>query len=154
MFAQFIAVWYRWSILPKSPFRWRHNERNGVSNHQPHDCLLNRLFRRRSQKSSKLRVTGLCAGNSPGPVNSPHKWPVTRKMMTSSCTGLLGVYCDNAPVLVKQYWRIWVNVPYVSDNTWWCHDMETLSTLLSLYDGNPPMTKDLWWGNLMFSLLL
>ena len=30
-----------------------------------HDCLLNRLFRRRSSKTSKLRVTGLCAGNSP-----------------------------------------------------------------------------------------
>ena len=45
--------------------RWRHNERDGVSNHQPHDCLLNRLFRRRSKKIPKLRVTGLCAGNSP-----------------------------------------------------------------------------------------
>ena len=45
--------------------KWRHNERDGVSNHQPHDCLLNRLFRRRSKKTSKLRVTGLCAGNSP-----------------------------------------------------------------------------------------
>ena len=44
---------------------WRHNERDGVSNHQPHDCLLNRLFSRRSKKISKLRVTGLCAGNSP-----------------------------------------------------------------------------------------
>ena len=27
-----------------------------------------------------LRVTGLCVGNSPGPVNSPHKGPVTRKL--------------------------------------------------------------------------
>ena len=45
--------------------RRRHNGRVGVSNHQPHDCLLNRLFRRRSKKSSKLRITGLCAGNSP-----------------------------------------------------------------------------------------
>ena len=43
---------------------WRHNDRDGVSNHQSHDCLLNRLFRRRSKKTSKLRVTGLCAGNS------------------------------------------------------------------------------------------
>ena len=60
--------------------RWRHNDHDGVSNHQPHRRLLNRLFRRRSKKTSKLRVTGLCAGNSPGPVNSPHKWPVTRKM--------------------------------------------------------------------------
>ena len=45
--------------------RWCHNERDGVSNHQPHHCLLNRLFRRRSKKTSKLRVTGLCVGNSP-----------------------------------------------------------------------------------------
>ena len=60
--------------------RWRHNERDGVLNHQPHDCLLNLLFRRSSKKTSKLRVTGLCVGNSPWPVNSPHKGPVTRKM--------------------------------------------------------------------------
>ena len=59
--------------------QWRRNGRDSVSNHQPHDCLLNRLFRRRSKKTSKLRVTGLCAGNSPGPVNYRHKWPVTRK---------------------------------------------------------------------------
>ena len=45
--------------------RWRHNGRDSVSNHQPQDCLLNRLFRPRSKKISKLRVTGLCAGNSP-----------------------------------------------------------------------------------------
>ena len=58
--------------------QWRHNGHNAVSNHQPHDCLLNRLFRRILKKTSKLRVTGLSAGNSQ--VNSPHKWPVKRKM--------------------------------------------------------------------------
>ena len=46
--------------------RWRHNRRDRVSNHQPRDCLLNRLLRRRSKKTTKRRVTGLCAGNSPG----------------------------------------------------------------------------------------
>ena len=60
--------------------QWRHNDHDGVKNHQPHGCLFNRLFRHRSKKTSKLRVTGLCAGNSPGPVNSPHKGQVTRKM--------------------------------------------------------------------------
>ena len=60
--------------------RWSHNGCDSVSNHQPHDCLLNRLFRRRWKKISKLRVTGFCAGNSPGSVNSTHKRPVTRKM--------------------------------------------------------------------------
>ena len=54
-------------IRPKQhvSLQWRHNECDVVSNQQPHDCLLNRLFRRRSKKISKLRVTGLCAGNSP-----------------------------------------------------------------------------------------
>ena len=45
--------------------QWRHNERDGGSNHQPYDCLLNRLFRRRPTNTPKLRVTGLCEGNSP-----------------------------------------------------------------------------------------
>ena len=47
---------HHWSL------RWRHNGRDSVSNLQPHDCLLNRLFRRRSKKTSKFRVTGLCVG--------------------------------------------------------------------------------------------
>ena len=41
--------------------QWRPNGRDGVSNHQPHDCL----FRRGSKKTSKLRVSALCEGNSP-----------------------------------------------------------------------------------------
>ena len=45
--------------------QWRHNERDGVWNHQPHDCLLTLYSRRRSKKTSKLRVTGFCKGNSP-----------------------------------------------------------------------------------------
>ena len=43
----------------------RHIRHDRVLNHHPHNCLPNRLFRRRSKKISKLRVTGLCAGNSP-----------------------------------------------------------------------------------------
>ena len=65
---------FRWSI--QISLQWRHNGRDSVSNHQPHDCL----FRHRSKESSKLRVTGLCAGIHRRPVNSPHKCPVTRKM--------------------------------------------------------------------------
>ena len=66
----------------KNSLHWCHNDHDGISNHQPHGCLLNHSFRCRSKKTSKLRFTGLCAGNSPGPVNSPHKGPVTRKMFT------------------------------------------------------------------------
>ena len=39
--------------------RWRHNERDGVSNRRRLDCVLSRLFRRRSKKTSNLRVTGI-----------------------------------------------------------------------------------------------
>ena len=51
---------FNWSIALK----WRHNERDGVSNHQHHVCLLKRLFRRRSKKTPKLRVASLCEGDS------------------------------------------------------------------------------------------
>ena len=47
------------------PSQWRHNEPDGISNHQPHDCLLNGLFRHRSKKISNLHITCLCEGNSP-----------------------------------------------------------------------------------------
>ena len=47
-------------IILSFTLQWRHNERHSVSNHQHHHCLLKRLL------ISKLRVTGLCAGNSPG----------------------------------------------------------------------------------------
>ena len=91
-------LWFplKWRIIPRwTPWplslcslHWRHNDHDSVSNHQPHGCFLNRLFRRRSKKTSKLRVTGLCVGNSPGPVNSPHKGQLRGKcfhLMTSSC---------------------------------------------------------------------
>ena len=35
------------------PLKWRHNERAGVSNHQPHDCLLNRLFKAQIKENIK-----------------------------------------------------------------------------------------------------
>ena len=56
-----ILLTHRWKITLNS-LHWRHNDHYGVSNHQPHGCLLNRLLRRRSKKTSKLRVTGLCVG--------------------------------------------------------------------------------------------
>ena len=60
---------YLW--WPGTTLQWCHNGRDSVSNHQPHHCLLNRLFGCRSKKTSKLRVTGLCAGNSPGTGEFP-----------------------------------------------------------------------------------
>ena len=54
----------RFPLKITGPLQWRHNGRHGVSNHQPHDCSLKRLFRRRSKETSQIRVTGLYAANS------------------------------------------------------------------------------------------
>ena len=51
--------------------QWRHNGRDGVSNYQDHDSLLHHLFGCRSKKTSQLRITGLCARNSPGTGEFP-----------------------------------------------------------------------------------
>ena len=71
-----------WTTIPAvscgCSLQWCHNERDDVSNHRRLDGLFNRLFIRRSKRTSKLRVTGLCEGNLTG--NSPHKGPVTRRM--------------------------------------------------------------------------
>ena len=93
--------------------QWRHNGRDGVSNHQPRDWLLNRLFRRRSKKTSKLRVTGLCAGNS------PHKCPVTRKMF--SFDDVIMNICDICCVIYGWFMAltlIYIKLPSIYEG-WW-----------------------------------
>ena len=80
IFSDFEGSVIDYALVCDESLRWRHNGCDSVSNHQPRECLLRRLIRRTSKKTSKLRVTGLCVGNSPGPVNSPHKGPVTRKV--------------------------------------------------------------------------
>ena len=78
-----------------SSYQWRHNGLDGVSNHQPYDCLLKLLFRRRTKKASKLCVTGLWVGKFTG-----NRWiPRTKgqyrgqcfHLMTSSCPTLSSV---------------------------------------------------------------
>ena len=85
---------------------WRHNEYVGVSNHQPHGYLLNRLLRRRSKKTSKLNVTGR------GPVNSPHKWPVTRKKFPFDDVIMLWVIWD-AITLMWHHCNNWLIIHHL-----------------------------------------
>ena len=64
-----------WTLL------WSHNERDGVSNHQPHDCLLNRLFKAQIKEHQSSGSLPFVRGIHRWTVNSPHKGPVTRKML-------------------------------------------------------------------------
>ena len=65
---------------------WRHdghNGRDGISNHQPHNCLIvystvdSGGDHRKNQSSALL---AFLRGIHRWPVNSPHKWSVTQKM--------------------------------------------------------------------------
>ena len=62
-----------------SVLQWRHNGHDSISNLQPHDCLLNRLFRTDQRKHQSSASLAFMRGIHRGPVNSPHKRPVTRK---------------------------------------------------------------------------
>ena len=173
----FVVVWLTLLSLGQSydcphSLRWRHNGHDCVWNHQPHHCLLNHIFGCRSKKTSKLRVTGLCAGNSPGPVNSPHKWPVTRKMFPFDDV----IMWQKKKKKIKP-WVVWINElwesakkksitktkqhtakfyvdilwdmlctppPFLQSlaDPWWRHQMETFSALLAFCAENSPVPGD------------
>ena len=62
---------------------WRHNGRDGVSNH-PTTVYLTLISGADQIKHQSSASLAFVQGIHRWPVNSPHKWPVTRKM-TSSC---------------------------------------------------------------------
>ena len=64
-----------------SSLQWLHNERVGVSNHQPHDCFTQPFIQGADQRKHQSPAwLGFLRGIHRRPVNSPHKEPVTRKM--------------------------------------------------------------------------
>ena len=82
--------------------QWRHNGRDSVSNHQPHDCLLNRLFRCRSKKTSKLRVRWI-------PRTNGQKHGKGFHLMTSSWTFFLDfVSCTNICYTIWSCHALWL----------------------------------------------
>ena len=81
-------------VFGKRRMQWRRENIEQMLTHKRNrtaciHCLLNRLFRRRSKKTSKLLVTSLCEGNPPVTSGSPHKGPVTRKMSLFDDTTML-----------------------------------------------------------------
>ena len=79
IFSNVLATDTLW--LAREALQWRHNERDNVSNHQPHDCLLNRYSGADQRKHQSSASLAFVQGIHRGPVNSPHKGPVTRKML-------------------------------------------------------------------------
>ena len=119
-YSSFIKYFFAFIISPthfKFSLRWRRNGRDGVSNHQPNDCLLNRLFRHRSKKTSKLRVTGLCAANSP---------------VTGEFPAQRASYAENVSI----WWRHHVKI---------CTSLYMLYRYLFLYFRWTSMEKQVMW---------
>ena len=61
------------------PLQWRHKGRDSVSNYQPHDCFTT-VYSDADQRKHQSPASLAFVQGDRGPVNSPHKWPVTRKM--------------------------------------------------------------------------
>ena len=65
---------------------WRHNGRDSVSNHQPHGCLVTRLFRRRSKKN----------------IKAPRHWPLCGEFTgTGEFPAQMASYAENVSI----WWR-------------------------------------------------
>ena len=101
--------------------QWRHNGRDGVSNHQPHDCLLNRLFRHRSNKNIKAPRHWPLWGIHQRPVNSQHKWLVTRNFFPLDDVIMNHTRCFMWDVITHRYHRFicgYVKSPARIGNRW------------------------------------
>ena len=105
--------------------QWRHNGCDGVSKHRRLDCVLNRLFRRRSKNTSKLCVTGLWGWNS---------------KITSELSAQWASYAENVSI----WWR------HQGECSWYSAIIhEQLSHFSFDWEGNSPfvwgsMINDLW----------
>ena len=64
MYFEFITLSFQGNV---ATLQWRHNERDGVSDHQHHDCLVHRLFKAQIKENIKApRHWPLC-GEFTGP---------------------------------------------------------------------------------------
>ena len=98
-----LLIFIMWSSIQ---LQWRHNERDGVSNHRHIDCLLNSLFRCRIKKTSKAWVTVF--SENP-PEYSPHKGPVKRKMFPFADVIMVIVYrnSNQKHTTITQHCYLW-----------------------------------------------
>ena len=93
-------------LVRSAALQWHHNEQDGVSNHRRVDGLLNRLFRHRSKKTSKLCATGLCEGNSSVTGEFPSQRASDAELW---CFLWWRHHGKISPVPAVTYpWRVWV----------------------------------------------
>ena len=118
---QYCECWGRHPVQCNKDFpftlQWRHNERDGVSNHRRLHWFLtvgSGGDRRKHQSSASLAFV---RGLHRWPMNSPKKRPVTRKMfpfddviVRISIASGRGVWCSS---LIKFWWHIYTSMNWV-----------------------------------------
>ena len=81
-------------VILHESLQWRNNGRDGVSNHQLiilYSNVYSGADQRKHQNSASLAFV---RGIHRWPMNSPHKWPVTRKMFPFDDIIMMFVSCD------------------------------------------------------------
>ena len=68
----------------------RHNEHDGISNHQPQDCLLNRLFKAQIKENTKAPRHWPLLGE----FNCDRWIPCTKSQLCRNCFHLMKLSCD------------------------------------------------------------
>ena len=134
--------------------QWRHNERDDDSNHRRLDCLFNLLLRRRSKKTSKFRVTGLCDGEFYGDrwipltnrnANNYFDYVIMGKIPIISKSSLwVPSHMHLINFCPEQYEQLRLASICISlyKNSWWRPPMETFSALLDFCVENSPVTGE------------
>ena len=135
-----------------NPLQWHNNGCDSVSIHQLRECWLSRLIRRRSKKTSKFRVTGLCAGNSP----ETGEFPAQRASNAENVSIWWGHHAHwpfpcIAPILcafLREKDKNGYSWAFLNLNTLQVHS-QAIPALLAICEGNPliihgqmPLTMD------------
>ena len=133
--------WMGWLFLVIFSLQWRHNEPDGVSNHQFHNCLLNRLFRRRSKKTSKLRVTAFVRGIHRWPVNSP-----TKGQWRGKCFHLMTVIMWWFTLIPFASWFLLPTLPLNYALSCSENGLVPQERIKTIFSQNKPIFKQKWAG--------
>ena len=131
----------RWSHQKCNTLQWRHNERDGVSNHQLHDCFLDQ---KKHQSSASLAFV---RGIHRWPTNSLDKGSVTRKMFPFDDVIMYRYTC---PALRRQRQSITLEISRVC---WWSNDaLWTNPIPLTNIAIGPMPRRGLWQMHFLMSL--
>ena len=108
-------LWVLGNHLPRSysnlsSLWWRHNRHDGGSNHQPHDCLLNVYSGADQSKHQSSASLAFVWGIHRGPVNSPHKWPVTQKMFSIDDVIIMIMWIQGLRIEFPEWVSEWLNL--------------------------------------------